>query len=113
MYKRQIDSDAQRVSFAETIEKSSDCLLVREFSKVIANEGINLGEKKLYRWLREKGFILKNSTEPTQRAVTMGLFKVAERVVKAVTKDIVTKTTRITGKGQIYFLELLKKEFLA
>lgn len=108
-----IDSDAQRVSFAETIEKSSDCLLVREFSKVIANEGINLGEKKLYKWLREKGFILKNSTEPTQRAVTMGLFKVAERVVKAVTKDIVTKTTRITGKGQIYFLELLKKEFLA
>ena len=99
---RKIDSDAQRVSFAETIEKSSDCLLVREFSKVIANEGINLGEKKLYRWLREKGFILKNSTEPTQRAVTMGLFKVAERVVKAVTKDIVTKTTRITGKGQIY-----------
>lgn len=108
-----IDSDAQRVSFAETIEKSSDCLLVREFSKVIANEGINLGEKKLYRWLRDKGFILKNSIEPTQRAVTMGLFKVAERVVKAVTKDIVTKTTRITGKGQIYFLELLKKEFLA
>ena len=108
-----IDSDAQRVSFAENIEKSSDCLLVREFSKVIANEGINLGEKKLYRWLRDKGFILKNSTEPTQRAVTMGLFKVAERVVKAVTKDIVTKTTRITGKGQIYFLELLKKEFLA
>ena len=110
---RKIDSDAQRVSFAETIEKSSDCLLVREFSKVIANEGINLGEKKLYRWLRDKGFILKNSTEPIQRAVTMGLFKVAERVVKAVTKDIVTKTTRITGKGQIYFLELLKKEFLA
>ena len=110
---RKIDSDAQRVSFAETIEKSSDCLLVREFSKVIANEGINLGEKKLYKWFREKGFILKNSTEPTQRAVTMGLFKVAERVVKAVTKDIVTKTPRITGKGQIYFLELLKKEFLA
>ena len=110
---RKIDSDAQRVSFAETIEKSSDCLLVREFSKVIANEGINLGEKKLYKWFREKGFILKNSTEPTQRAVTMGLFKVAERVVKAVTKDIVTKTTRIAGKGQIYFLELLKKEFLA
>lgn len=110
---KKIDSDAQRVSFAETIEKASDCLLVREFSKLIANEGIHLGEKKLYKWLREKGFILKNSTEPTQRAVIMGLFKVAERVVKGVTKDIVTKTTRITGKGQIYFLELLKKEFLS
>ena len=107
-----IEGDAQRVSFAETIEKASDCLLVREFSKLIATEGIHLGEKKLYRWFREKGFILKNSTEPTQTAVQKGLFKVAERVVKAVTGDIISTTTRITGKGQVYFLDLLKKEFL-
>ena len=110
---KKIENDAPRVSFAETIEKASDCLLVREFSKLIATEGIHLGEKKLYRWFREKGFILKNSTEPTQTAVQKGLFKVAERVVKAVTGDIISKTTRITGKGQVYFLDLLKKEFLA
>lgn len=78
---KKIENDAPRVSFAETIEKASDCLLVREFSKLIATEGIHLGEKKLYRWFREKGFILKNSTEPTQTAVQKGLFKVAERVV--------------------------------
>lgn len=110
---KKIENDAPRVSFAETIEKASDCLLVREFSKLIATEGIHLGEKKLYRWFREKGFILKNSTEPTQIAVQKGLFKVAERVVKAVTGDIISTTTRITGKGQVYFLDLLKKEFLA
>lgn len=110
---KKIENDAPRVSFAETIEKASDCLLVREFSKLIATEGIHLGEKKLYRWFREKGFILKNSTEPTQTAVQKGLFKVAERVVKAVTGDIISTTTRITGKGQVYFLDLLKKEFLA
>ena len=110
---KKIENDAPRVSFAETIEKASDCLLVREFSKLIATEGIHLGEKKLYRWFREKGFILKNSTEPTQTAVQKGLFKVAERLVKAVTGDIISTTTRITGKGQVYFLDLLKKEFLA
>ena len=110
---KKIENDAPRVSFAETIEKASDCLLVREFSKLIATEGIHLGEKKLYRWFREKGFILKNSTEPTQTAVQKELFKVAERVVKAVTGDIISTTTRITGKGQVYFLDLLKKEFLA
>jgi anti-repressor protein len=86
--------------------------LVREFSKIIANEGIHLGEKSLYKWFREKGFIFKNSTEPMQSAVQRGLFKVSERVIKAVTGDIVRSTTKITGKGQIYFLGLLKKEFL-
>ena len=103
---------APSVSFAETIEKASDCILVREFSKIIANEGIHLGEKSLYKWFREKGFIFKNSTEPMQSAVQRGLFKVSERVIKAVTGDIVRSTTKITGKGQIYFLGLLKKEFL-
>ena len=75
---KKIENDAPRVSFAETIEKASDCLLVREFSKLIATEGIHLGEKKLYRWFRDRGFILKNSTEPTQTAVQKGLFKVAK-----------------------------------
>ena len=107
-----IKEDAPRVSFAETIEKASDCILVREFSKIIVNEGIHLGEKSLYKWFREKGFIFKNSTEPMQSAVQRGLFKVSERVIKAVTGDIVRSTTKITGKGQIYFLGLLKKEFL-
>lgn len=107
-----IKEDAPRVSFAETIEKASDCILVREFSKIIANEGIHLGEKSLYKWFREKGFIFKNSTEPMQSAVQRGLFKVSERVIKVVTGDIVRSTTKITGKGQIYFLGLLKKEFL-
>lgn len=107
-----IKEDAPRVSFAETIEKASDCILVREFSKIIANEGIHLGEKSLYKWFRENGFIFKNSTEPMQSAVQRGLFKVSERVIKAVTGDIVRSTTKITGKGQIYFLGLLKKEFL-
>ena len=82
-----IEDDAPRVAFAETIEKAADCILVREFSKVIATEGIDLGERRLYKWFREKGFIFKNSTEPMQSAVKKGLFKVSETVVKTVKGD--------------------------
>jgi len=103
-----IDVDKPRVSFAETIEKSSECILIREYSKILANEGIKLGERKLYAWLRNKGYIQKNSTEPTQRAVEQGLFKVSERVVKTVKGEILSQTTKLTGKGQIFFIEKLK-----
>ncbi len=103
-----IEKDKPRVSFAETIEKSSECILIREYSKILANEGIKLGERKLYAWLRNKGYIQKNSTEPTQRAVEQGLFKVSERIVKTVKGEILSQTTKLTGKGQIFFIEKLK-----
>ena len=103
-----IIADKPRVSFAETIEKSSECILIREYSKILANEGIKLGERKLYAWLRNKGYIQKNSTEPTQRAVEQGLFKVSERIVKTVKGEILSQTTKLTGKGQIFFIEKLK-----
>lgn len=108
--KQKIDKNRAKLDFAETIESSSEGILIREYAKVLGNRGIFLGEKKLYRWLREKGFILKNSTEPSQRAVEMGLFKSVETIIKTVNKDIISRTTKITGKGQVYFMGLLAKE---
>lgn len=105
-----IESDKHRVSFAETIEKSSDCILIREFSKLLANEHIYIGEKKLYQRLREWGYILQNSTEPTQRAVQQGLFKINERLISTVKGDMLVRTTLITGKGQLFLLDKFKKE---
>ena len=105
-----IESDKHRVSFAETIEKSSDCILIREFSKLLANEHIYIGEKKLYQKLREWGYILQNSTEPTQRAVQQGLFKINERLISTVKGDMLVRTTLITGKGQLFLLDKFKKE---
>lgn len=104
-----IEQDSPRVSFAETIEKSSSCILVREFSKILSNEHIHIGQNKLYELFRQWGYILQNSTEPTQRAVEQGLFKVNERCVKSVVGDILTKTTMITGKGQLFLLDKIKK----
>lgn len=106
-----IETDKPRVSFAETIEKASSCILIREFSKVLGNEHIHLGEKKLYQRLREWGYIFQNSTEPTQRAIQQGLFKINERIVKTVKGDIISKTTLLTGKGQVFLLEKFKKEY--
>ena len=107
-----IKNDAGRVAFAESVEEKADCILVREFAKIVTGAGIDIGEKRLYNWFREKGFILRDGREPSQKSVDKGLFKVYERILQTVKGEIVTQTTKITGKGQIYFLDLLKKEFL-
>lgn len=104
-----IEEDRPRVSFAETIEKSSDSILIREFSKILANEGIHIGQNKLYSLLREWGYIIKNSTEPTQKAVQQGLFKINERVIKSVKGDLLSRTTMLTGKGQLFLLDKIKR----
>lgn len=104
-----IEEDRPRVSFAETIEKSSDSILIREFSKILANEGIHIGQNRLYQLLREWGYIVKNSTEPTQKAVQQGLFKINERVIKSVKGDILSRTTMVTGKGQVFLLDKIKR----
>lgn len=104
-----IEEDRPRVSFAETIEKSSDSILVRELSKILANENIHIGQNKLYSLLRQWGYIFQNSTEPTQKAVERGLFKVNERVIKSVKGDILSRTTMVTGKGQVFLLDKIKR----
>lgn len=104
-----IEEDKPRVSFAETIEKSSDSILIREFSKILANEGIHIGQNRLYQLLREWGYIVKNSTEPTQRAVQQGLFTINERVIKSIKGDLLSRTTKITGKGQLFILDKIKR----
>jgi len=104
-----IEEDRPRVSFAETIEKSSDSILVRELSKILANENIHIGQNKLYSLLRRWGYIFQNSTEPTQKAVQQGLFKINERVIKSVKGDILSRTTMVTGKGQVFLLDKIKR----
>jgi len=104
-----IEEDRPRVSFAETIEKSSDSILIRELSKILANENIHIGQNKLYSLLRQWGYIFQNSTEPTQKAVQQGLFKINERVIKSVKGDILSRTTMVTGKGQVFLLDKIKR----
>lgn len=90
--------------FADAVTASETSILVRDFAKILKQNGVDIGEKRLYKWLRDNGFIIKNSTEPTQRAMEMGLFERIERTIQRSDKPpVVTSTTRITGKGQVYF----------
>ncbi|KHO39940.1 antirepressor, partial [Clostridium tetani] len=85
-------------------------LLVREVAKIASKENIKIGEKRLYNKLREWGLVFKKSTEPTQRAIDQGLLESVEGA-KETCKGVFTyKTTKVTGKGQIYIIDRLIKE---
>ena len=91
--------------FADAVSASDTSILVRDFAKILRQNGVDMGEKRLYKWLRENGYIIKGTTQPTQRAMELGLFEVIERSVqRSDMSPIVTMTTKITGKGQQYFI---------
>lgn len=99
-----IEEMKPKALFADAVTASETSILVRDFAKILKQNGVDIGEKRLYKWLRDNGFIIKNSTEPTQRAMEMGLFERIERTIQRSNKPpVVTSTTRITGKGQVYF----------
>lgn len=91
--------------FADAVTASDTSILVRDLAKILRQNGVEIGEKRLYKWLRENGYIIKHSTQPTQKAMEMGLFEVIERTTqRADLPPIVTSTTKVTGKGQQYFI---------
>lgn len=108
---KQIEEMKPKTLFADAVTASDTSILVRDFAKILKQNGLDIGEKRLYKWLRDNGFIIKNSTEPTQRAMEMGLFERIERTIQRSNKPpMVTSTTRITGKGQVYFINKFMAE---
>lgn len=105
---KQLEEQKPKVLFADSVIASKGSILVRELAKLIKQNGYDIGEKKLYRWLREKFYICKNSTEPTQMAMNLGLFEIVVRTIeRGDAPPKVTRTTKVTGKGQVYFINKL------
>ena len=98
--------------FADAVSASDSAMLVRDVAKMIRQNGVPLGEKRFYKWLRENGYVCQNSTSPTQKAMELGLFEIVVRTIERGNGlPIETKTTKITGKGQQYFInKFLAKE---
>lgn len=91
--------------FADAVSASDTSILIRDLAKMIRQNGINIGEKRLFRWLRENGYMCKNSTMPTQKSMELGLFEIIVRTVERGNGlPLETKTAKVTGKGQIYFI---------
>ncbi|NFA59505.1 phage antirepressor KilAC domain-containing protein [Clostridium sporogenes] len=106
-----IEEQKPLVSFANKVATSQNSLLVREVAKLASREGLNIGEKRLWNKLREWGLILKNSTEPKQYGIERGIFEVVEGTKESSKGTFTYKTTRVTGKGQVYIISKLEKEF--
>ena len=105
-----IDEDKPKVIFAEAVATSKDSILIGHFAKILCQNGINVGQNRLFAWFREHGYLIACRGErwnfPKQEYVERGFFEVKKTVVN--NPDGSTKvnhTPKITGKGQIYFLD--------
>lgn len=109
---QQIITDKPKVLFAESLQTSSDCILVANLAKLLKQNGVDTGEKRLYRWLRENGYLGKMGDHynmPTQRSMELRLFEVKTRTINNPGEEPrISKTTVVTGRGQMYFLNKFK-----
>lgn len=104
-----IKADKPYTEFGAAIAANSDAILVMDFAKLLHNDGIKMGEKRLYKWLRENGFLMQTApTKPYQKYVDMGWFRVDERSISTVQGQMIVSTTKITGKGQMGLLSALR-----
>ena len=103
--------NAPKVLFADSVAQADSEILIGELAKLLKQNGVETGQNRLYERLRQDGYIMKNSTIPTQRAMEMGLFRVIERsILQPNGTTRITATTKVTGKGQIYFVNKYAKQ---
>lgn len=106
---KQIEEMKPKALFADAVATSHTSILVGELAKILKQNGIDMGQKRLFAWLREKGYLIKRQgtdyNMPTQKAMDLGLFEIKEgSYVNGSGVNITTKTPKVTGKGQQYFI---------
>ena len=94
--------------FADAVSVSKDGILVGALAKLLHQNGVEIGQKRLFQWLRDHGYLMKSGADknmPTQKARELELFKVKERTINNPDGSVrLTRTTLVTGKGQQYFV---------
>ena len=110
--KAKIEADKPKTIFADAVSASKTSILIGDLAKLICQNGYKIGQKRLFEWLRENGYLIKSGSSknmPMQRYVEQGLFEIKESNVQNPDGSVrITKTTKITGKGQIYFVNKFK-----
>lgn len=107
----QITADMPYTNFGKVAEFSGGSLLIRDFSKILASKGMDIGEKRLYKWFREQKYIMPYSTEPYHKYIEAGYFERKPAFVNRPNIEFEAMTTRITPKGQVYFTQKLIEFF--
>lgn len=98
--------------FADAVTESDTSILIGELAKILRQNGVKTGQNKLFQWMRNNGYLIKRKGSdwnmPTQRAMDMGLFEIKETVINHPNGSTkISKTTKVTGKGQQYFINKL------
>ena len=112
---RQIAELTPKGIFADAVSASKKSILVGELAKLLCQNGVQIGQNRLFSWMRERGYLIKDPKRsdynmPTQRAVEQGLFEIKETtVVHSDGHTSINKTPKVTGKGQIYFVNQFVK----
>lgn len=111
---KQLEEQRPKVLFANSVETSTTSILIGDLAKLIKQNGHDIGQNRLFKWLRENGYLIKSGERrnmPTQMSMGLGLFEVKERTVNNPDGSIrITKTTKVSGKGQVYFVNKFLKE---
>lgn len=104
--RKQAEIDAPKALFADAVSASDTCILVGELAKILRQNGVKIGQNRLFEQMRNDGWLMKfgdSRNMPTQKAMEMALFEIKERTIQNPDGSVrITKTTKITGKGQIY-----------
>lgn len=106
---QQAEIDKPKVIFADSVSVATTSILVGELAKIIKQNGVDTGQNRLFSWMRENGFLVNRKgmdyNMPTQRSMDMGLFEIKETSVTHSDGHVtVNKTPKVTGKGQVYFV---------
>ena len=112
---KQIERMKPKEIFADAVTASKTSILVADLAKLICQNGVKVGQKRLFQWLRDNGYLIKQKgaswNMPTQRSMELGLFEVKETTIThSDGHTTINKTTKVTGKGQIYFINKFLKE---
>ena len=103
-----ITIDKPYTNFGKSIATSSDAITIGQFAKILSNNDIEVGRNRLFSWFRDNGYLIKSGKDkniPKQSYIKQGLFTVEERVVRTLEGEVISTTTLITGKGQLYFMD--------
>lgn len=107
--KIELETAKPKALFADSVAASDTTILIGELAKIIRGNGVDIGANRLFRWLREHGYLISRKGSdynmPTQKSMELGLFKIIERTInQSDGSSRICKTTKVTGKGQQYFV---------
>lgn len=114
---QKIEQDKPKVLFADAVSTSQNTILIGDLAKVLRQNGVEMGQTRLFQWLRENGYLIKQKGSaynmPTQKSMELGLFKIKETcITHSDGHTSINRTPKVTGKGQIYLVnKILKKQY--